>query len=130
MKRWLIFLGVGSLVILAGMYVLWLTDPSRRVNMENFKRIRSCATRQEVIDILGEPHFRPGEIPGSLSGTLTFMKLEEEGEVWAARESPTQTVLLYVSFDGNGTITNTGTKTLVGSGDWSILDRIRRWLRF
>jgi SmpA / OmlA family len=55
-RRILILLGVCILFAVGGLSALWLDDPSHCINEDDFARIENGMTKQEVIDILGEPH--------------------------------------------------------------------------
>src|SRR5262245_50039837 len=99
----LLFLAFGLLLAAAcGVVAIRLSDPQRRVNPENWEKVQKCANRQEVIEIFGEPHYGPGELPNSFSGTLASMMMEAEAEVWRAGEWT-----FYVCFTPDGKINGT-----------------------
>ena len=118
--RWILGLstvgGFSAFIVL-----LVLARSPDRITEANWKTLAGCHSRQEVIEILGEPQFGPGELQSDfVGGTLSSMMMRQEGEAWKGRD-----VTIRVRFV-EGVVSGT---MITYHQDETLLARVGRWLR-
>lgn len=99
----LILLGAVGLAVAGWSLVGCLSMATPGVTRENFQKLKSDMTRSEVIQILGQPKYGPGEFRDyPLSGTGDGLRMAAQAEVWES-----DTCRIYVHTE-NGVVRGLG----------------------